>query len=1100
MLKFYTAIQRFVLIIVFLVSSLNILAQNTYTNSPRYWKNRKPHAAYWQQDIAYDIKAKVFEQENKLVASEILTYTNNSPDTLNVLYFHLYQNAFNKGSYLDQLYKANKIKNSFGQHLAAGDGIRVSDVKVNGRPVKYSIDNTILKIELSEQLLPGKQLQFSTDFTTYWDDGTIRRRMQMYKAWDFMHYNGVHWYPRIAVYDHKKGWDTDQHLNKELYGDYGSFDVALDFASNYVVEATGLLQNKTEVLPDTLLSKLQLKQYFKKPWNEKPSIITPYIPTERKTWKYHADFVHDFAFTADPSYRYDFSEVYGVQCVVCVQEPHASGWKNGAEYLAKIIKTLSDEFGMYEYPKMVAADANDGMEYPMITLDGGRDPGYRGLLVHESAHNWFYGMVGNNETYRAALDEGFTQYATAVGLEKIDGPAMVETKDKRKYVSKRKKENLVFDRNFLSRYTSEILNGNDKTLNTHSNDFEGGLAHENGYGLVYHKTASMLLNLKYVLGDALFENAMKHYVEKWKFAHPYFDDFRESIIEYTHVDLNWFFDQWLETTKNIDYGIAKIKNKKNDSVDVTFLRKGDMQMPIDFTVVANNGEKYNYHVPNTNVFNKETKATILPVWYGWDILNKKYEAALNIPSGVKYVQIDTSFRMADVNMQNNAKSSIMHLDNMAVQTNFEYGVGNTVSRRYAELFWRPDVWWNPIDGIKLGVNLQKDYMNTLNKWDVSVWWNTHLLNNSAYNKFGKYYTDNIFSYSINYETALRNFSKKIKVGASARNLDGLNRFNVYSTWQVNRNNELRIDAVSLYRKSGILYQPFSNMWSSYADVFGLTDNSYRANDYLQLQWSKVLDSYKSTNSIKTRLRVPLNLVHSANVATYNYTTIQSEWLHKRALRKLDFKLRAFAQIGSGYNIPTESALFLAGGNPESMAENKYTRSIFANGANAKELFYEFQQNTMGHLHTGGGLNLRGFNAYYAAEEHNGQVYSSYFGKTGAALNAELDFDKLFTWAPKLTKNWLHMDTYLFWDAGVINLNNVDVSNLGNVLPTNKISRLRMDAGIGFAGTIKSWGKFQKAEPLTIRLDFPFFINRIPANQTNTYLSANRWVIGVNRCF
>jgi hypothetical protein len=1092
--------KQYFVLFVSLLFSIEALAQSTYTNSARYWKNRKPDAGYWQQDIAYNIKAKVWEKENKLSASEVLEYTNNSPDTLSELYFHLYQNAFNKGSYLDQLYDANKIKTSFGRHLDAAEGITVSNIKVNNEAAKYAIDNTILKISLDKKLLPNQKINIALDFVTYWDDGTIRRRMQMYNAWGFMHYNGVHWYPRIAVYDKKKGWDCDQHLNKELYGDFGTFDVELDFASNYVLEATGMLQNKNEVLPDALLEKLQLKNFITKPWNEKPSIITPYDANERKVWKYHADFVHDFAFTADPSYRYDIKEVYGVQCVACVQEPHASRWKNGAEYVTKIIKTLSDEFGMYEYPKMVAADANDGMEYPMITLDGGGDPDYRGLLVHEIAHNWFYGMIGNNETYRASLDEGFTQFATAVGLNKIDGPTMVETQDSRPFVRKHKNKNLVFERNFLSRYTNEVINGNDRALNTHSNDFSSALAHENGYGLVYHKTASMLLNLQYVLGDSLFKNAMQHYVEKWKFAHPYFEDFRQSIIEYTHVDLNWFFDQWLETTKNIDYSVKKIKGRKCNNYDIILERKGSMQMPIDFTVVANNGAKYNYHVPNTNVFSKSTEGVVLPKWYGWHILNPTYTATVQIPSGIKYVQIDTTYRLADVNMQNNSRVASFKRNNYSVKTNFDFGVRNPASRRYAEAFWRPDVWWNPIDGLKLGINVQQAYMNSLDKWDASIWWNSHLLNQSGSNNFGKYYLDNMFSYIINYETILSKIHRKLNVGASAKNMDGLNRFNVYAFWQINESNRLRADIVSMYRKLGTKYQPFNNMWSGYADVFNIADGAYRSNDYLQLHWTKALKGYSSNTLIKTTLRAPLNILRSSNVPSFDYSYLQSEWIHKKRMNKLDFTGRFFAQLGMGYNIPTESALFLAGANPEQHATNKYTRSIWSSASNVTDKLYAFSSDVMGHMHQGGGLNLRGFNAYYAAEVRDGQTYSSYFGKSGAAVNGELEFDKLINWRPKKLRNWLHADTYIFADAGSMNLNIIDANALGNVIPTNKFSKLRIDAGIGAALTIKSWGRFEKAEPLTLRVDLPMFINRIPFAQNNTYFSLNRWVIGVNRSF
>lgn len=127
--------------------------------------------------------------------------------------------------------------------------------------------------------------------------------MKMYDAWGQMHYNGVQWFPKICVYDRKFGWDTHQHLNKEFYADYGAYKVSLDFPANYIVEATGILQNRDEVLPKDLREKLDMKNFKDKKWNEPPSIIIPYKKGERKVWKFLATDVHDFAFTADPSYR-----------------------------------------------------------------------------------------------------------------------------------------------------------------------------------------------------------------------------------------------------------------------------------------------------------------------------------------------------------------------------------------------------------------------------------------------------------------------------------------------------------------------------------------------------------------------------------------------------------------------------------------------------------------------------------------------------------------------------------------------------------------------------------------------------------------------------
>ena len=169
-------------------------------------------------------------------------------------------------------------------------------------------------------------------------------------------------------------------------------------------------------MPDDLRARLDIKNFAEKPWNSAPSIIIPYDSLSRKTWIYHAENVHDFAFTADPTYRIGEVEWNGIRAISMVQEPHASKWQNAAQFSADVIRVFSEDIGEYAYHKIIVADARDGMEYPMITLDGGKDPSYRGLLAHEIGHQWFYAMVGSNETYRAALDEGFTIF-NCLGFE-----------------------------------------------------------------------------------------------------------------------------------------------------------------------------------------------------------------------------------------------------------------------------------------------------------------------------------------------------------------------------------------------------------------------------------------------------------------------------------------------------------------------------------------------------------------------------------------------------------------------------------------------------------------------------------------------------------
>lgn len=1074
-----------------LLFTLQTLAQNSNEyrskNNPLYWKNRMPDAAYWQQDVYYKIDVRIDENLHTISGTEQLEYWNNSPDTLQYVYFHLWQNAFVKGSYLHMLEDANNVKVRMGKYEAEGLGCVIESIDVDGNSVEKELDNTILKIYLPKPLLPGSKTTFNINFTTYWDNGATRRRMKMYDAWGFKHYNGVQWFPKICVYDRKFGWDTYQHLNKEFYADFGMYDVSLDFPSNYVVEATGAIQNREEVLPKELREQLDVKNFKNKKWNEEPSIITPYIVGERKVWKFKALNVHDFAFTADPSYRIATEYWNGVECVGLVQEPHASGWQTSADYVAKIIRTFSEDFGMYAYPKMVAADAADGMEYPMLTLDGGRHPGYKGLLVHEIGHNWFYGMVGNNETYRASLDEGFTQFLTAWGLTKLEGDTVAAPPKKGLFKKMAYYPNTYRELRNYYRYVHAALNEDELPLNTHSNDFNNAIHHEGGYGMVYYKTATMLYSLQYVLGDTLFSHAMKNYFDQWKFAHPYFDDFRTSIIRYTKVDLNWFFDQWLETTKRLDYGINSIKRiDGNDSFIVKLERKGEMQMPIDFTVTAKNGIKHSFHVPNT-WFEKETEASVLDKWYGWGNWNSTYNARVQIPSGIKYVELDTSHRLADIYAIDNYKTKGLPLSPRAVVIKPDVGQNTPNDRLHHHAQIRPDLWWNAVDGVKLGVHMEANYMRTMHKTSASVWWNTHVGQFRRYQTFqneGLYDKHVPINYNLEYQSPITRFYPRLQMDIHTKLLDGLWYHRGGLNWEVNKTNNIAFYAQTMWRNRSfdLDYLIYTNEWSS---------RQARPNSSLNLAWTRTYQYGYGSGYLTLSARAPFLTGNSAN--DFNYGYLQMEMKDIIKVHKLDIHTRIFARYGTGSNIPYESALWLAGANPESLMDNKYTRSV----GFVPDAWRTIGPNSTNHFQVGGGLNLRGYAGYLIADQRNGQLLIAYKGRSGAAANIEIDFDRYIPLKPKFTRKWLHIDLYAFADAGAMELSNFNnLSNYWDITPTTMWSNIRGDVGLGTAVTIKKWFKFTKAKPLTIRFDVPALLNRPPAAEPEYFKF--RYVVGINR--
>ena len=1064
-----------VTIIAIFIFSGNISAQSgaDYYRSKEnssYWGNRKPYSGYWQQDVYYNIKATIDEKTDILSGNEELTYYNNSPDDLSFVYFHLYENAFQPGSYYDKLSKANNNTPQYGRYESKKLGMTVESITIDGTELKTELDNTILKVYLSQTLKKGESITFKIKFKTYFDILATWRRMRVYDDFGSKHYNGAQWYPRISVYDMKFGWTTDQHLGHEFYGDFGAFDVELNFANNFIVDATGVLQNETDVMPDTLKAKLDIKNFKDKPLTEKPSVIVPYDSTKRKTWKYHADNVHDFAFVADPDFRIGTAEYNGIKCIALAMESDASKWQNAAEFTAKIIKMYSDKFGMYAYPKIVVADAESGMEYPMLTMDSELDPDYKYLLAHEVGHNWFFGMVGNNETYRAALDEGFTVFISSWAIDSLSKSEVIQSPNPSKYHEHFSNKISPIEKFAYSGYYENAMKTEGVQLNTHSDAFNTDQAYGNTYRQVYNKTATMLYNLRYVLGDSLFDGAMKYYFNTWKFAHPYFEDFRSSIIHYSKADLNWFFDEWLETNKTIDYAVKSIKNGDTEGMyTITFKRKGRMQMPIDFSIVSKTDSVYNFYIPNT-WFVKSTNATVLPKWFGWDKLNRKYKAIVKIPEGISNVIIDPTYTLADINMLNNS-----HL--FSVSIGFDAKVNTNPDRTKYQLLAGPDIWWNKYDGLKLGLDVNGNYYNYKYIFDAKIWLNTGILQDRNYSKPDFNLFDAV-SYFVTYSNPLDKFSRNTSLNITARDLDGVNSYTIeFAKRSRNLNNRFYFNFNSEFVEDStdLKYLLYPHEWG-----ISIDKDKVRYNNSLTLGYNHSYNNKlgNGTNSLKIRT--------SAFNSFYDFATFSFTNLTKKSIGKLNLRTRTFFQYAVGTAIADESALYLAGANPEELINNKYTRAV--GFVPDKWLGYG---NDVNHFQEGGGLNLRGYAGYLVPEpgKENSLNYI-YKGHSGAAINAELEFNRLFYDASDKFSDYIGICTYLFGDAGFIN------SNL--IYENISFAKLRADAGVGAALTIKKFGPLEKTNPLTIRFDIPLFLNSLPYIE-DKYIKF-RWVIGVNRAF
>jgi hypothetical protein len=1094
--------------LLFLFAGINLAYTQSYSFPPNnyrspsnqyYWQNRPPFKGYWQQDVYYKILASLNDSSDIVTGDETLTYWNNSPDTLTYVFFHLYSNAQNKHSYYTSLYENNGEKPRFGKYEKQDLGCQVTSISENNTALKTELDNTVMKAWLAHPLLPGQSTTLHITFNTYFDaGGTVRNRMKMFISYAnkkkdtvFKQYDVVHWYPRICVYDTKFGWDVEQHMAHEFYGDFGTYDIAFTLPNNYIAGATGTLINGKEVLPDSLLRKLDIRNFRSKRWEAPPSIVVPRNKTT-KTWLYHAENVHDFALTADPTYRIGFAQWNGIKCFSYAQEGHAAGWQNAADYTAKVIATNSKFFGMYGYPQMIVADARDGMEYPMLTLDGGFDPNYRTLLAHEISHNWYFGMLGSNETYRAAMDEGFTQFAESWTCKELDGPNTIEGPSSSSWQRKYTKpdvlrmtevyggylNNYVWGiSDFTENYQGKLLAArgtnyygmHDATLNTHSDDFNGALGHGGGYAQVYFKTATMLYNLQYVLGDSLFFVAMQHYFNQWKFAHPYIEDFRKSVTEATHTDLTWFFDEWFDTPKDLDYGIRSIKKGKgkNEYV-IKFVRVGEMQMPIDFSVTSKKDSVYNFYIPN-GWFEKKTTAKTLPRWIGWGKVEPTYEATVTIPGGISKVAIDTTLRLGDVNMLNNTKP-------FPIKYYFDSKVYNTPDWANYEAFFGPSLWYNGYDGIQVGMHIHGDYMLFKNNLTATLFLNTGIAQNDT-SAFPNKNRHQLAAFSLSYQTATDHFIRNSSVNFYVQSMDGLNEAKL--RFQL-KDNSLKN---TFYLQLKAMYMP--HIWDTNYLIY---PQLWRTGAYNNTMTLGVKHDYKYSPS--GRGSIDLHFKSSAFTPDYNFSQTTLTLLNNQNLSsKITLHTRLFAQYGTGSNTPYESALYAASANPEELADNKFTQ---AQGIVPPA--WTGYGADVSHFQQGGGLDLRGYAGYIMPDvDSKNNLAFAYKGTTGAAVNAELDFNRIIHFNPKFLKSTFLLTPYLFGDAGYI-----DITPVGYITPPLEFSSLHADAGLGLALTIQKWGPFQMVKPLTIRFDMPFLLNHVPSAEQD-YVQF-RWMIGIGRAF
>jgi hypothetical protein len=585
------------------------------------------NTSYWQQKVEYKMDIDMDVTSYQYKGKQELTYTNNSPDTLNRVFYHLYFNAFQPGSEMDIRSRTiqdpdRRVKDRISKLSPTQVGyIKPTSLKQDGKSLEYEVVGTILEVTLNKVILPGE----STVFDMVWDAQVpeqIRRSGRNNS--EGIELSMAQWYPKLAEYDFE-GWHADPYIGREFHGVWGDFDVKITLDANYTIGGTGYLQN-----PDDIGHGYEAPgQKAKKPKKGK------------YTWHFIAPNVHDFTWAADTNYIHDtYPGPNGVTLHFFYNnDPKIiENWKNLQPKTAALMDFFNKNVGAYPYKQYSVIQGGDGgMEYAMCTLisGNGKFSGLMGVTSHEMAHSWFQFLLATNEAKHEWMDEGFTSYISNEALNEVN-----------------KKENLNPHAGSYRGYYSLVKSGNEQPQTTHADRYASNRA----YGInAYSKGAVFLAQLEYVIGSDNLKKTLKRYFNDFSFKHPTPNDFIRSAEKVSGFELDWYLTDWTQTTNTIDYAIKSVDMSEHKT-KVVLERKGLMPMPIDLFVTYEDGSEESFYIPLQMMRGEKPnpypnlKRIVLKDW-AWAF--PEYSFEIDNGKKVKYIKIDASERIADIDLDNN---------------------------------------------------------------------------------------------------------------------------------------------------------------------------------------------------------------------------------------------------------------------------------------------------------------------------------------------------------------------------------------------------------------------------------------------------------------
>ncbi|MEM7368282.1 MAG: peptide deformylase [Bacteroidota bacterium] len=584
---------------------------------------------YWQQAVKYYMEIDMDVEKHQYDGFQRLTYFNHSPDTLKRVFYHLYFNAFQSGSMMDiRSQNISDPSSKIGNRISALSEdeigyLRTNSLTQDGTAVSFSEEGTILVVELANPMLPGDSTVFEMDYQA---QVPVQIRRSGRNNAGGVDYTMTQWYPKLCEYD-REGWHANPYIGREFHGVWGDYEVKITIDSSYSIGGTGYLQNPEEIGHGYLLA------------GQAQQVGT----SDQLTWHFVAPNVHDFAWGADPEYVHDVIPIpQGPELhFFYLPGSQTQTWKDMQPYAVRMFNIMNSQFGKYPYRQYSVVQGGDGgMEYAMCTMVSGNRTleSLIGVTVHEAVHSWFQHVLGTNESLYAWMDEGFTSYTEDYLMDQLFKTKLLNPQ----YLS------------YLN-YIDFIATGLEEPSSIHADHFQTNRAYSRS---AYTKGAITLHQLNYVIGHQAFVRGMRRYYNEWQFKHPTPTDFKRVMEKESGLELDWYFEHWINSTNTIDYKIAAV-NKSSDKTKthIELERVGAIPMPIDLVVSYKDGTVEYFYLP-LRIMRGEKGGdyyTVAPSMIDdWIWTQPRYTLVLDKPrDDIQSIEIDPTYRMADVKRKDN---------------------------------------------------------------------------------------------------------------------------------------------------------------------------------------------------------------------------------------------------------------------------------------------------------------------------------------------------------------------------------------------------------------------------------------------------------------